>query len=116
MADAGLMDDDNLDEWFDSRAAQGLARRPRRRARGDPRARPDRGPAQRPLGPLRRRQEPAGIYVWTSRARALKWATDMARLVGGAALARNDVWRVDLTGLQAVTTSTRSWASRARST
>lgn len=48
-------------------------------------------------------KEPAGVYVWTSRARAMKWAADMARLVGGAALARNDVWQIDLAGLESQT-------------
>jgi hypothetical protein len=44
--------------------------------------------------------EPAGVYAWSTLPRARKWAADMARLVGYSALARNDVWRVDLTGLE----------------
>lgn len=43
--------------------------------------------------------EPAGVYAWTRRERAYKWARDLARLVGHTRLARNDVWQIDLTGI-----------------
>lgn len=44
-------------------------------------------------------QQPAGVYLWQPRDRALKWMRDMAQLVGGSRLAANDLWQVDLTGL-----------------
>lgn len=43
--------------------------------------------------------QPGGMYLWQPRQRALRWAHDMARLVGNSLLARNDVWQVDVTGL-----------------
>lgn len=43
--------------------------------------------------------QPAGVYVWTSQQRALRWAQDFARLLAGSVQGLNDVWAVDLDGL-----------------
>ena len=42
--------------------------------------------------------EPEGVRVWATLARALEWALDCRRLYRGAWLGQMDVWRVSHTG------------------
>jgi hypothetical protein len=44
-------------------------------------------------------EQPEGVYVWLSQHRARRWARDLARLVDDPVLGANDVWAVDVTGL-----------------
>lgn len=44
-------------------------------------------------------QQPAGVYVWKTLERALRWAEDFSRLYAGAPAGRCDVYLVELADL-----------------
>lgn len=44
-------------------------------------------------------EQPAGVYVWDSLERAVRWALDFARLVQSPDLGANDIWCVDVADL-----------------